>query len=1023
MSTLDSVAQETPPSNVVLDNTVIKELINKQILLDKEYSSLDSVFEDITIYLQNQDDINQKVTLADWTSIFSFVENNINHVNRDILSLYFSTLFNLKVQKNLDTVDGKMCHKYIIKQYQMLLYSDLNNSRNEASISFCTMFDVSTELFKAFSDIDTGDPDNTEKLLFLLDVFKSLISLIISTYEFVINSPNKVIIKHFYKIWNCVDKLLINLNNKLESSQKKNIIISLEYLINKFFNNLVEIDKELYQMDNTLAVFMELLQEEKDNNINSSFYLKLIDNYFLFNIDNITRILASKVDNGIENTKFYLLFGHLFKEINRESIPSEYCQLLSQIVMNYLQTTIANMNNHSEVEGNLAAKSDLRIQQTIKFILIILKLNDFHANEDSEKFYKILLTIINDYGYTVHDHSTWNIILEFIKNNIVSKHTNLLLKTIVSNDDILNNLNLTNIEATVDLINKVILDNIKNQHELAAEDNLLLNYFNYYWNINDYLNNFEKEKLKVNTNGKNELQHYYDTWTHLFNNLFVVFQEIGVDDHQTNLKVSVLTIYFNLINTSLAIVNEQQYSDLIQRTMIDDKILKNETIILNSLSKNHQVLDLILKELLILVKMNHKPYLDFFKTLINLGNENGNNNVLYVLLINYFKFLERSLKEGNITYELKADLYQIWLSYDFSFNNDTIINEIKNSKTTNKSQYDLIAEYMKIYPLVNELMSTGQDIYVEYIETDLRIIDKCLKFPILPNNSSNDEKNMTILQRYCVDNIKLMLNTTHSLLVLEKISDIIHYKSVIKDLIYQKIFNKLPDRLSHRLPTFKRVSYEALLLLDDYCKKKKTFSDVIIQNLLKTISSKDMTKTTSKDSRPMWILGSESIICVLDLSKNSNKKIFLTIFNTILEDYEQAEETIIDLYKQYSIIFYQNIQTLKSETKEFDLLCANIVGITSKKELLAIYNIFSASLIAGEEFDLTAFDTENLWLLISDLDDAKNSGLKFKTLQKLIDKDLHSNINHIKDITSNSSTFLKLINLNYELNSKYYRQQ
>lgn len=1021
MLKLDPVAQETPASKDNLDSTVIKELISKQILLIKEYSSLDSVLEDITNYLRKQDDINENVSLGDWTSIFSFVESNINQINRDILSSYFGTLFNLKVQKNLEKIDGKMCHKYIIKQYQMLLYSDLNNSRNDGSISVYKMFDVSTELFKSFSNIDTGDPDNTDKLLFLLDVFKSLISLIISTYEYVINSPNKIIIKHFYKIWNCVDKLLINLNSKLESSQKKNIIISLEYLINKFFNNLVEIDKELYQMDNTLEVFMDLLEDEKDNSINKLFYLKLIDNYLLFNIGNMTRVLLLKVENGIENTKFYLLFDHLFKEINRESIPNEYCQLLSQIVINYLQTTISNMNNHSEDEGNSAVKADLRIQQTIKFILIILKLNDFQVNQESEKFYKILLTIINDYGYIINDHSTWDNILELISNNMVSKHTNLLLKTIVSNDDILNNLNLTNIEATIDLINKVILDNIKNQNELATDDNLLLNYFNYYWNINDYLSNFEKEKLKVNTSDKNELQHYYDTWTHLLNNLFFIFQEIGEDFDQTNLKVSVLTLYFNLINTSLAIVNEQQYSDLIQKIMIDDKLLKNKTIILNSLCKNDEVLDIIFKELLILVNINHKPYFEFFKNVINLGNENGNNNVLYVLLTNYYKVLERSLKEGNLNKELKEDLYQIWLSYDFSFNNDTIINEIKDNSTTNKSQYNLITEYMKIYPLVNELLSTEQETHHEHIETDLRIIDKCLKFPILPNNSSNDENNMTILQRYCVDNIKIMLNTTHSLIVLEKLSDIIHYKSVIKDLIYQKIFNKLPDRLSHRLPTFKRLSYEALLLLGDYCKKRKIFSDVIIQNLLKTINSKDITKTTVKNSSPMWVLSSQAIICLLDLTIYSNKKIFLIIFNTILEDNEQVEETIIELYKHYSVIFYENIRSLKTVAKEFDILCANVVGITSKKELLPIYNIFSARILAGEEFELKTFDSENLWLLISNLDDGKNNGVQFKTLENLIFKDLQSNINQIKDITNGINTFLNLINLNYELNSKYYR--
>ena len=1035
MSSIDNVPESIVEKNIVpLDGKVTKDLINKQILSsEKEYTSLDSVFENIIEYLEIQEDINNTLTIEHWKCIFSFVKENINNLNNDNLISYFKLLFNLELKFGLNVLDGKMCHENIIKEYQLLLYNKINKNNNDINNEIPLMFGVYVDLFATITDSQTDEPNDTEKLLFLLDIFKSIISLIISSYKYVIESSYKVILKDFYKIWKVVDLLLVSFNSHLESAQKKNIIISLEYLINKFFNNLIDIDKESEHIDKTIDIFIDLLSEEtKDNKLDTTFYLKLIDNYLLFNIDNISKSLIEKVDDGsIEETKFYVLFKYLFEEINSETDESikEYHHLLTQIVLNYLQTMISNMNLENEDD-----KAESVAQKTIKCVVTILKLNDFKDSINSEKFYKILLNIVNNFGYTIVNSNIWNEILNFINYNIESSNSKLLLKAVVTNDDILNNLNLDNVQITIDLINKVILNEVNKKNNnndgndftstsSSSDDNVLLNYFNYFWNINDYLNSFDTENIKsMGENQSNDKTKYYETWKYLFNSLFDIFLQIDDQYENNTLKVSALTIYFNLINNSLAIVNEQEYSDFIKKSMIDDKLLTDNTIISNCLSKNESVLDLVLKELLILVKINHKPFLNFYKNLIELGNTNGNNNILYVLMTNYYKFLEKCLSETTLAKDLKTDLYQIWLSYDFSFNNDTIINEIKINKSESKSQYDLITEYMKIFPLINELLLKGENNEFDYTDTNLKIIDKCLKFPILPNNNGKDENNMTILQRCCLENMKLMLqnNTTNILSVLEKISDIIHYKTVVKDLINEKIFTKLPEKLNNRLPTFKKVSYEALLVLNDNCNDSQNSSDVIVQNLLETINKKDTAKSTVKDSKPMWILACEIISRLLILEKENNRKILLQIFDIIMEDTEQNEDSIVSLYKQYSPIFFKNIPFLKTETKEFNKICCSIVKITVKKELLPIYQIFSSKLLINEVFELKEFDEENLWLLISDYNCDESSKLKYETLPFLVTRDLKNNMDQIQTNTDEDDKFLKLLNLNSELNLKYY---
>ncbi|OBA25360.1 hypothetical protein HANVADRAFT_3835, partial [Hanseniaspora valbyensis NRRL Y-1626] len=65
-------------------------------------------------------------------------------------------------------------------------------------------------------------------------------------------------------------------------------------------------------------------------------------------------------------------------------------------------------------------------------------------------------------------------------------------------------------------------------------------------------------------------------------------------------------------------------------------------------------------------------------------------------------------------------------------------------------------------------------------------------------------------------------------------------------------------------------------------------------------------------------------------------------------------------------------------------------------------------------------DKENLWLLISDYNCDKSSKLKYETLSFLVARDLKNNMNQIQTNTNEDDKFLKLLNLNSELNLKYY---
>ncbi|XBW38457.1 hypothetical protein QEN19_004045 [Hanseniaspora menglaensis] len=1004
-----------------LNQTKFQKLISYEVLsTDTDYTNLDDILTDVIEFLQSKEDINETASDDQWITIFEFVEENINELNVKALIEYFKVLFDLRFKHGITLIEGKMCHEHLIKKYQLLIYNNINKQKEGDAEIILEMFGVYTDLFLLASNIKYDDPENTEKLLFILDVYKSVISLIISTYGFIVSSDVRKILKQFYNIWKIVDLLLVSLNDQLESTHKKNIIISLEYLINKFFNNLVEIDTNAKNVDGTLSVFLDLLNEEKKSESNDTFFLKLVDNYLLFNIDNILKVF-NEFDESFDQSKLYDLFNFLFNELKyKHSYQTEdYRQLLTHIVLNCLQTIVANMNMQFENEETENKKSGLLVQNLVKNVVKLLSLNDFSNGESVEMFYKVLLNIVNDYGYIIADFDVWILILKTISENISSATSKLLLKAIVTNDDILNNLNLENIKTTILLIEQIILDNICKE-DLDVDDNLLLNYFNYFWNINDYLNSFYKTNFEIERNKEFNTGNYYSCWNFLFDSLFQIFEEISKEDKHQVLKISVLTMYFNLINNSLVIVNEESYTTSIKQTMIVEKILNNSIGISECFLQDQGVLDLILKELLVLLPVNQKSYLNFYKNMIDIANKNGNNDVLYVLMKNYHKCLEKCLAISNLDRQLIIELYQIWLGYDFSVNNESIINEIKNTKTENKSQYDLVSEYMKIYPFINTLLSRYKDVYKESTETNLQIIDKCLKFPILPNSNGKDENNLTMLQRYCLNNIKLMMDTADDVTVIEKLSDILHYKTIIKQLISEKIFSKLPEKLSHRLPTFKRLSYEALLVLNEYFEKSSKHSKVVVKNLLETIKQKDVIKTAAQDSVPMWVLSSKILISLVDIKKDADKKVFLLIFNTILEDQEQSHENVINLYILYSELFFANLKNLSTEVCVFNKVCFNLIKIIVRKEFEPLYIIFSEKILKEEIFNLNEFDEDNLWLLLIEKDVNESCTLFDENLIHYVSNDLTKNIDNINELEGKNDVFLKLINLDLNLKLKYH---
>lgn len=941
-----------------------------------------------------------KITQEQLNSLSDIIKDNkdLNDKNLEIITIYEHVIkenLYFKPEAN-DLCDLKQSQEIIIKPLQLFIYNKLSNVTNS---DVTQAFDV---YLRIFNDIDLKNENLNN--FFLIDMFKSLLSLMISTYLSLISSKQYTVIKNFYNIWSISDKLLKNLNSSDELKKKK-LLMSLEYLINKFFNLLsVEIDTSFEKINLSLSFFNSLIQ----SNPTEDFYLKLLDNYLLFNIDNITKEYVEYV-NESKSIKDSELFKVLALMLSKKTELNK--KLIDQIFTNFLQTIISNLVNENIDTKVLNLNEQSYTNITVKIVINLLLLYNFDEPELNDTYHKVIFNIVNDLGYTITEQDIWSLILGILNKDITSESIRNIFKTILTTDDIMNNLDFKNVQLVMDYTNMLITNVIDSQSDKdVIDDKILLNLFNYYWNVNDYLNQAKEKEPNSET--------YYNMWEYLFNKVLTIFDYVSSKGQEVTSTI-VLNLYFNLINSSIVSVDSVEYTSFIKEKTIKQQILTRP----QDFVENHEVMDLVLKETSVILNSSVEEYnlmLEFYQKLVK-KDSNMTNEVYFVILKNYNIFITsfvNDANEFNDNHELKAKIYEIWLSFDLSLNNELIINEIKPN---NKSLYDLTYEYMKIFPSIELLGS--------YDETALKVIEKCLKFPILPSNNGKDENNVTMLQRICFNNLKMVIEKEKFKAIgIEIISNILSYKTDLNQLILDKIFSKIPEKLIYRLPTFKKISLESLVYMASLFKSEKTYelcvnNEIIKNNLFKLVIQNDESMIEVDGVLIQSYLVASNIL--LNIINNEgygdieNITKFLSMFKLILENVEKIEVSQFILgYKSFSSLFFTNFGVFQNNSDIYNELSKTLIRLIVNKNMVPIYDIFSSKLINKEEFNIDEFDPDNLWIdLYEQSAYVTSSSSNHKSLEYI-----KENINHNKHTITKEKAdniLLSFLQLNDHLNKKY----
>ena len=941
-----------------------------------------------------------KITQEQLNSLSDIIKDNkdLNDKNLEIITIYEHVIkenLYFKPEAN-DLYDLKQSQEIIIKPLQLFIYNKLSNVTNS---DVTQAFDV---YLRIFNDIDLKNENLNN--FFLIDMFKSLLSLMISTYLSLISSKQYTVIKNFYNIWSISDKLLKNLNSSDELKKKK-LLMSLEYLINKFFNLLsVEIDTSFEKINLSLSFFNSLIQ----SNPTEDFYLKLLDNYLLFNIDNITKEYVGYV-NESKSIKDSELFKVLALMLSKKTELNK--KLIDQIFTNFLQTIISNLVNENIDTKVLNLNEQSYTNITVKIVINLLLLYNFDEPELNDTYHKVIFNIVNDLGYTITEQDIWSLILGILNKDITSESIRNIFKTILTTDDIMNNLDFKNVQLVMDYTNMLITNVIDSQSDKdVIDDKILLNLFNYYWNVNDYLNQAKEKEPNSET--------YYNMWEYLFNKVLTIFDYVSSKGQEVTSTI-VLNLYFNLINSSIVSVDSVEYTSFIKEKTIKQQILTRP----QDFVENYEVMDLVLKETSAILNSSVEEYnlmLEFYQKLVK-KDSNMTNEVYFVILKNYNIFITsfvNDANEFNDSHELKAKIYEIWLSFDLSLNNELIINEIKPN---NKSLYDLTYEYMKIFPSIELLGS--------YDETALKVIEKCLKFPILPSNNGKDENNVTMLQRICFNNLKMVIEKEKFKAIgIEIISNILSYKTDLNQLILDKIFSKIPEKLIYRLPTFKKISLESLVYMASLFKSEKTYelcvnNEIIKNNLFKLVIQNDESMIEVDGVLIQSYLVASNIL--LNIINNEgygdieNITKFLSMFKLILENVEKIEVSQFILgYKSFSSLFFTNFGVFQNNSDIYNELSKTLIRLIVNKNMVPIYDIFSSKLINKEEFNIDEFDPDNLWIdLYEQSAYVTSSSSNHKSLE-YIKEDINHNKHTIKKEKADNILF-SFLQLNDHLNKKY----
>lgn len=322
----------------------------------------------------------------------------------------------------------------------------------------------------------------------------------------------------------------------------------------------------------------------------------------------------------------------------------------------------------------------------------------------------------------------------------------------------------------------------------------------------------------------------------------------------------------------------------------------------------------------------------------------------FITLSNLKILLTSVLSIDGLPDEITEQFCSLWLQYNVIYGDYS-----KSTEPKQKTSYDCLHELLMCYPPLHKLLDQKNLLNVEKIEKFLSIFNSAVRYPLLPEYSS-DKSRPSSLQQAVFDSLRVydynQLPEIESLL-LNQISAIVILPFDTLSRIETKLAPKLTTNSKARIPSFESISYcsckylfERVLKIEPFTESYITSKSMckILRNLREPVVAKSLIGGGQEENSYLWVTSSQC---------------FLTIARKVLSLYDDdkiSQDTYKDIRTEFIELFMSvAVAPLKRLTPEIDL--------KTEKDDISLYNEYKELLL--QHLDLDAITETHLQNFIS----------------------------------------------------------
>lgn len=622
-------------------------------------------------------------------------------------------------------------------------------------------------------------------------------------------------------------------------------------------------------------------------------------------------------NKGKENWK--IITNYLIEQIARRDLPSTELRMYAVRIFNEIIKKIAT--EASDIQANNERKfeiiEDQLLRALMKLIDVVMSLGISRENvysgvinTESDILFQALRTLkdlLDNFGdYLKH---SWNIVFKIINSPfeiigkgyeikksdevdedglaeiVTQKHKDMIQMSFevfkLISDDFLQTLPLDIIKNVIDtLLNFVTQD---------RDLNISFSSISQFWLVGDYLRTCtsketqEDVKLVAEFNSKikdgklvetiiSKKSHPYEVYNGLWLYLLKKLMEC-TEDKRLEVKNGAIQTFFRIVDSHAASFPSW---DLICLEAI--KPLLTARVTNDEPPEISEFLNITLQGLVQLYPAhlsnfsNVQESSDEWSLLfdyINMLTQLSSFDIIFSVFTNFKTLLVTFETFEELPSGILTSCYELWSGYNVVYTN------LSKSPSYKKTNSDCLEEFINCYPPLYRLLRKKNLISTEQIEKSLSIFNSAVRYPLLPEFSS-DKSRPSSLQAAVYNSLQVYEpNQTPDveLLLLTQMSNIVILPFDTRERIQKKLAHKLPSASKSSIPTFEAISYKVCENLYERILKIEQFEQSylepkpllkILRNLFEPIEVKSLIDFSAEKSLPLWVLSSK---CAYEISQ------------------------------------------------------------------------------------------------------------------------------------------------------------